>query len=603
MLIFVLWQDKRPNACRTVESVAPSLKSVFAPILGDGPVIGMRSAPEANLAWLELPVERWKPPLVERDGDRFAAAGEYPVASSRLLRERGLASGPDRTLLDLARHFDGDPSSLLHDLAPPFSLLWSNGNGATCVQSDALGQAQLYEYEDANVYALTNRLSALQTLDIPLDPVPLEWAARFCTGWFPLELTGFEGVRHVAPGTRIRLSASGVSRERFDVLQRWLHPDRMSRQDCLELAETSMRGLLEGAIEQWVRPNVGLSGGWDSRVVVSLLRDLGATMSLRVRGNPERYDVMIAAELARVAGLRLRINNKGGYPPEDPERLRRCVQLALRWQAGNLSTTKHKTFLARREVLEPGLVNVMGQHSGIGKADFVMKTRAWKLDPSQYEDAMIRQLVGQLEPYLHPELRQPVRELWRTAYRQADLYGLEGFARMHFFFLYEYTRRWASGSMAAQPGQVVTPFLNPGLIRAAYAFPQEEIRRRPFHHHILGKYAKDWKDIPFEDQMTQADIDSGRIPKVQLDAEQSAFHEGPFWKQPKAHRVYSNGIYWRSAGRPLAREARRAGGFWTEVLDPGLVDKKIWDRETWKRAVDPMVISYLLHDAMVKPTP
>ena len=326
MLIFVLWQDKRPNACRTVESVAPSLKSVFAPILGDGPVIGMRSAPEANLAWLELPVERWKPPLVERDGDRFAAAGEYPVASSRLLRERGLASGPDRTLLDLARHFDGDPSSLLHDLAPPFSLLWSNGNGATCVQSDALGQAQLYEYEDANVYALTNRLSALQTLDIPLDPVPLEWAARFCTGWFPLELTGFEGVRHVAPGTRIRLSASGVSRERFDVLQRWLHPDRMSRQDCLELAETSMRGLLEGAIEQWVRPNVGLSGGWDSRVVVSLLRDLGATMSLRVRGNPERYDVMIAAELARVAGLRLRINNKGGYPPEDPERLRRCVQ-------------------------------------------------------------------------------------------------------------------------------------------------------------------------------------------------------------------------------------------------------------------------------------
>ena len=31
--------------------------------------------------------------------------------------------------------------------------------------------------------------------------------------------------------------------------------------------------------------------------------------------------------------------------------------------------------------------------------------------------------------------------------------------------------------------------------------------------------------------------------------------------------------------------------------------KKIWDRETWKRAVDPMVISYLLHDAMVKPTP
>ncbi len=600
MLIFVLWQDKKPNERRALERVAPSLKRLFEPILGEGPTIHTRSSPEAKLVWLELPVERWKPALVERDGERFALAGEYPVASAKLLRERALSSGPDRTLLDLATHLDGDPSSLLHDLVPPFSLVWSKGDGATSVQSDALGQAQLFEYEDANLYALTNRLSALQTLGIPLEPVPLEWAARFCTGWFPLELTGFEGVRHVTPATRIRFDAQGVSHERFDVLQRWLHPDPMSPQECLELAESSMRGLLEGAIEQWVRPNVGLSGGWDSRVVVSLLRDLGTPMSLRVRGSPERYDVMIASELARVAGLKLRISSSG-YPPEDVERLRRCMKLALRWQAGNLSTKKHKTFLARRQGLEPGIVNVMGQHSGIGKADFVMKTRAWELDPSQYEDAMIKELVGNFEPYLNPELREPVKELWRTAYRQADVYGLEGFARMHFFFLYEYTRRWASGAMAAQPGQVITPFLNPGLIRAAYAFPQEEIRNRPFHHHILGKYAKDWQGIPFEDQVTQRDVDCGRLKPVHFDAEKRAFHEGAVWKRPRPHRIYSNGMYWRSAGRSLAREARRSAGFWTEILDPALVDKKTWDRQTWKRAVDPMVISYLLQDSVMDP--
>jgi hypothetical protein len=602
MLIFILWRDKKPDQRRTLARVGPALGELFEPILGDGPGIHSRDTNEAKLVWLELPVERWRPPLVERDGERFALAGEYPVAAGKLLRERGLSSGPDRTLLDIAGQFAGDPSSLLHDLVPPFSLVWSNGDGATCVQSDALGQAQLFEYEDDNVYALTNRLTALQTLGVPLEPVPVEWAARFCTGWFPLELTGFEGVRHVTPGTRIRLDQRGVSHERFDVLQRWIHPDRMSVQDCLELAETSMRGVLEGAIEQWVRPNVGLSGGWDSRVVVSLLRDLGADMSLRVRGSPERYDVMIAAELARVSGFKLRINNTGGYPPEDLDQLRRSMQLALRWQAGNLSTKKHKTFLARRDRLEPGLVNVMGQHSGIGKADFVMKTKAWELDPSQYEDAMVRQLVGTLEPYLHPDLREPVKQLWRDAYRQADRYDLEGVARMHFFFLFEYTRRWASGAMAAQPGQVVTPFLNPGFIRAAYGFPQEEIRNRPFHKHILAKYAQEWKDVPFEDQVTQADVDSGRIKPVQLDGDKAAFHEGAFWKQPKPHRVYSNAHYWRSVARPLAREARRSGGFWTEILDPGLKDKNTWDSDTWKRAVDPMVLSYLLHDSVTVPS-
>jgi hypothetical protein len=598
MLIFVLFRDKRPQDRLTPERVGPALEQAFEPILGEGLTAHSHCTSDAKLVWLELPVQRWKPPLVERSGDRIALAGEYPVASAKLLRERGLSSGPDRTLLDLATNFDGDPSSLLHDLVPPFSLVWSNGDRNTSVQSDALGQAQLFEYEDDNVYAVTNRLTALQTLGIPLEPVPVEWAARFCTGWFPLELTGFKGVRHVTPGTRIRLNAKGVSHERFDVLERWIHPDPMSREECLELAESSMRELLEGAIEQWVRPNVGLSGGWDSRVVVSLLRDLGTPMSLRVRGSPERYDVMIASELARVAGLKLRINNTGGYPPEDLGRLQRSIELALRWQAGNLSTKKHKTFLARRDQLEPGIVNVMGQHSGIGKADFVMKTRAWELEPAQYEDAMIRQLVGGLEPYLNPDVREPVKDLWRAAYRQADRYQLQGFSRMHFFFLYEYTRRWASGAMAAQPGQVVTPFLNPGLIRAAYAFPQEEIRNRPFHHHILGRYAKEWKDIPFENQVTQADVDSGRIKPVTLDAEKSAFHEGSYWKQPRAHRVYSNRNYWRSVGRPLARDARRSAGLWTEILDPALEDKATWDRDTWKHAIDPMVISYVLEDIL-----
>ena len=31
------------------------------------------------------------------------------------------------------------------------------------------------------------------------------------------ELTGFEGIRHVTPGTRIRLDARGVGHDRFDV--------------------------------------------------------------------------------------------------------------------------------------------------------------------------------------------------------------------------------------------------------------------------------------------------------------------------------------------------------------------------------------------------
>ena len=38
-----------------------------------------------------------------------------------------------------------------------------------------------------------------------------------------------------------------------------------------------------------------------------------------------------------------------------------------------------------------------------------------------------------------------------------------------------------------------------------------------------------------------------------------------------------------------------------EILDPTLHDKTTWDRMTRKRAIDPMVLSYLLGDAMSEP--
>ena len=55
MLIFVLWQDKRPDVRRTIERVAPSLESVFEPILGEGPTIGTHSAPGACASVSRIP--------------------------------------------------------------------------------------------------------------------------------------------------------------------------------------------------------------------------------------------------------------------------------------------------------------------------------------------------------------------------------------------------------------------------------------------------------------------------------------------------------------------------------------------------------------------
>ena len=272
------------------------------------------------------------------------------------------------------------------------------------------------------------------------------------------------------------------------------------------------------------------------------------------------------------------------------------MRLALRWQSGQMEPKKHKTFLSRKPHLPTGVVNVMGQHAGLGKADFVVKIAAWELREAAYEDALVDKLSAGMEARLHPARREHVREAIRAAYRQADAVGLaDGHARLHYFFLYEYTRRWGSVATASQPGVVVTPYLNPGFIRAAYAYPQPDIRHRPFHKHLHATYCQDWAHVPLEDQATEEDVKAGRIRPVELPKKKGEFHKEEKWKKGRRYGKFSNFRYWRDVARPLLEGARGAGGFWAEVLDPALASGD-WEHDTFRKVADPLVVTHLAAD-------
>src|SRR5206468_8818600 len=141
---------------------------------------------------------------------------------------------------------------------------------------------------------LTNKIAALMALGVPLGLEREDWAVRSAIGWFPLNLTGFKNVRFLSPGTQLCLDPTGVHRKEYDVLSEWLNPPSLSQEDCLELARCSLLQQIQAALPQWEKPSVGLTGGWDSRAVVSSLRVLGVDVSLRVKGQPEKFDVVIA---------------------------------------------------------------------------------------------------------------------------------------------------------------------------------------------------------------------------------------------------------------------------------------------------------------------
>lgn len=594
MIAFLLWRPKTP--CAPAASVVDALRDRFAPLLAREPNVNTRSVGPVRLDWIELPVDGFTAASFEEKDGCWALAPDYPLNARRLVRSRRTTAPPERTLLDLAEDLERDAEALVAELIPPSCLIWSRGESVR-LGNDGLGQSQLFEYEDEHIWAVTNRVSALPVLGVDLVPVREDWAARMVTNWFPLHRSGFEGVTLLAGGSQLEVTHDGVHRRRFDPIGMWLNPEPVALEARLERGRQALLDTLSDATEVCERPTLGLSGGWDSRAVAACLRALGADFRTRVRGQGTHFDVIVSAELARIAGLPHRVKSGGGIPSGSAAGCRSSILKALVWQGGYFATKKHKTFLARDDapLLDGGAVNVMGQHAGLGKADFVKLTGALQKPGQEAEDLLVAHLLEEAPPNLLASSLDAAQALIRQSFRVAHEYGKQGLDALLFFYLHEFTRRWGSATVASQPGLVVAPFLCPEMIRACAAFSAEELTHKPIHAFTTTTLAPDWADVPYADQVSEADLHSGRLSAVATASEGEDEANLPRWRRVRHHRKYHYKYFWKDVGQPLLDEAYREGGFWTELFE----SRRRPAVELAKRgAADGIVVAHLLTYAL-----
>ena len=369
------------------------------------------------------------------------------------------------------------------------------------------------------------------------------------------------------------------------MLARWLESGGLSPDDCLELSLESMRDYLRDAGRLWSRASAGLTGGWDTRAVAAvLLSENISNFYFRTRGNAENNDVIIARKLADLAGAPHRLQQDRSLPPPTLRGLRRNIDCALRWQSGHVDLRQVKTFLPAGAFMDGGNVNIMGQHGEIGRGFYLSRLNAFQTDPARYEDGMIDYSMKFIRPFLHPRLREAVIETVRQAFRQAERYDLDDFNRLDFFYLYERTRRWASGGQYAQPGKVITPFLNPRAIRANFNLPAPLRLGNPFHAHIIRQCAPQWIDVPYQQNLKDLDRKTAKRMRKEY---QEKYRGSKFkkriedfkrWLELLRHpairkyretgrRTYGIKKYWEAVGTPLIREILAGDGLWTEVYD------------------------------------
>jgi len=564
MRIFLLWRrDTGPGAALDPDEVARALQDVVRPLFIEPPPVTVERNAAAAMVFAHLPVRGWAAPFAQEDEHSRAYATDYPIGVPRVLAPHGaLPPAPEGELPALGRRLDDDPAPVVRELPPPFALLWwPRDRDEALLQTDGLGQAQVFEYDDGALWAATNKITALRALGVRLEPDRLDWATKCTIGWFPLDRSGYANVTFAPPGARRRLTRDGVQRSTVDVLGDWVRPAPMARADALELSRTAMiRHVRDGAAHFAGRPATGLSGGWDTRAVVASFVAAGIDVRTKVKGQEGKFDVPIARRLADVAGLDLQVRPKSGMPPERTEDLERSLRLALLWQGGHMWRESHKAFLWGNERHgDGGALNVMGQHGEIARGYYEQRAGA-------HAGGVLDYLMAGAPAALRPDVRDAVRERLAEAFAQAECFGLTGPAALDFLYLFERTRRHNSASVNSQFGFVFTPFLAPDVIRAAYAlraagepFVRDGRQLNPLHRHVIETNMPQWRDVEFESDLEAAAAADG------ADA-------GPRdWRLAQGRRYYDYAGYWRDVGRPLADRLTSRDGLWTEIFDPDAV--------------------------------
>lgn len=254
------------------------------------------------------PTDCW-PVWTGTDGSFLAFAG-LPLCPG------GAGPGPVRAAHPVVRSAvgDGDRAAaphLLRDLDGAFVALWWNAPaGNLTVVTDFLGMQPVYSADAAGAFVLASEVKAFARAGLlPAEPDAGAWGAMLLFGHQIGPRSLLAGATRLPSATSITYGPEGV----MESGTTWRWPASGGRSDS-----PALRDALGDAIRADVaayaaaHPDAALllSGGFDSRLILCLVRDLGLAPRLLARSHPDENadaDLRFARAFARSAGMPVRV--------------------------------------------------------------------------------------------------------------------------------------------------------------------------------------------------------------------------------------------------------------------------------------------------------
>jgi asparagine synthase (glutamine-hydrolysing) len=323
--------------------------------MADGPAVLTYNGEVYN--YLELRQE------LEAKGNKFRTSGDVEVVL-RSWRKWG----PDS--LD---RFDGMFAFAVYE------------EGQLHLATDPFGEKPLYWCQThEGVYFASEAQILTDLLDLPFDPTAAETAHFMTLGFMPPPMTGYRGLKTMAPATYQVLNPDGpVSRRTYWTPQ----PSKPGRGRIPSIKETDVdlvHGELVKSLQRRVRSDVPLglflSGGVDSQLIGALsVKDLGLDIEALTVSFPDGHDESgVAAKMAAKLSLRHRIVNslESVNTCSGPDQLREL------YGTPNDNTTAlsiRQMSAVARHYMKVALGGLGGDELfyGYGRHEFMFRQRLW----------------------------------------------------------------------------------------------------------------------------------------------------------------------------------------------------------------------------------
>lgn len=487
----------------------------------------------------------------------------------------------------------------LRSMMPPFAALAVDGDDLV-LATDVLGFRQVFVREDDDRVAVSTSARALATLPGGGTASRLDRGALLLQSRLGYQLgqdTVYAGVRKLEPGTLLRWS-SDLRRSRVTLEE----GETLPLSEAVRRAAAGLREFLERYLDANPEPTLQLTGGQDSRLVLSAIPPARRhQVRALTMGDPGTPDVDLAAEIAGRLGLQHAVRGLADLGSLSPaECFERVRDASARLDAMADPLAKAATLWAE-EGFEQG-ARLGGLGGEIGRGFFY----TGRVRPRPVTDARTRRLArwrlfvneavepAALDPSFAADASRHAMDVATRTFADA---GPEWYGATDEVYLWHRMQRWAGLSETAVcfDRELVNPLLDAGFLRIARALAPRDKAHGRFLARLQVALDADLAALPLEGRPSPAAL-AGTGPAVRAAAVAST---GRRVAGKVAQRLARHGRA-PAGGHALANGVLRHVRATPAVLDPvrGLgIFSDAWldDLTAGRTGAQPATVSFLVN--------